>query len=82
MPGPAQSRGHALAGIQGSAGEAITESLDSHLRGEKTGGAVEFLRFFGDDFAVFPVVNRRAVHARGFARDLGGAAQGAADGGG
>ena len=40
------------------------------------------LRLFGDDFAVLPDVDRRAVHARGLARDLAGAAQRTADGGG
>ena len=30
--------------------------------------------FFGYDFAVFPYVDRRAVHARGLAGYLGGAA--------
>jgi hypothetical protein len=39
-------------------------------------------RFFGDDFAVLPNVDGRAVHARGLAGDLGGAAQRTADGGG
>ena len=38
--------------------------------------------FFGDDFAVLPNVDRRAVHAGGLAGDLGGAAQGAPDCGG
>jgi len=40
------------------------------------------LRFFGDDFAVFPDINGRAVHAGGLARDLGGASERAANGGG
>ena len=40
------------------------------------------LRFLGDDLAVFPNVNRRAVHTRGFAGDFGGAAKSATDGGG
>jgi len=31
--------------------------------------------FFGDDFTVFPYIDRRAVHARGLARHFGGAAQ-------
>ena len=39
-------------------------------------------RFFGDDFAIFPYVDRRAVHARGLARHFGGAAQRAAHRGG
>ena len=39
----------------------------------------ENLRFFGDDFAVFPNVNRRAVHAGRFARNFGRAAQSTAD---
>ena len=34
----------------------------------------------GADLRVGPNLDGRAVHARGFARDLGGAAQGAADG--
>ena len=34
--------------------------------------------FFGDDFAVSPNVDRRAVHAGGLARDFGGTAQRAA----
>jgi len=33
------------------------------------------LRFLGDHFSVFPNVDRPAVHTRGLARDLGGAAQ-------
>ena len=33
------------------------------------------LRFFGDDFAVFPDVDRRAVHARGLAGGLGRASE-------
>jgi len=37
-------------------------------------------RFIRDDFAVFPDINGRAVHAGGLARDLGGASQGAAGG--
>ncbi len=37
-------------------------------------------RLLGDDFAVFPDVDRRAVHARGLARNLSSAAQGATDG--
>ena len=36
-------------------------------------------RIFGDDLAIFPNVDRRPVHAGGFARDLCGAAQGASD---
>lgn len=40
------------------------------------------LRFFSDDFAVFPNIDGRAVHAGGFAGDLGGAAQSASHGGG
>ena len=40
------------------------------------------LRLFGDDFAVLPDIDRRTVHKRGLARDLGGAAQRAANGGG
>jgi hypothetical protein len=32
------------------------------------------LRFFGDDFTIAPEVNRRAVGARGLARDQSGAA--------
>jgi len=43
--------------------------------GEKTPAR---LRLLGDDFAVLPNVNGCAVHAGGPARDLGGAAQGAA----
>ena len=39
-------------------------------------------RFFGDDFAIFPYIDRRAVHARGLARHFGGAAQRAAHRGG
>lgn len=39
------------------------------------------LGFLGDDFAILPYVDRRAVHARGLARDLGGAPERAADGG-
>jgi hypothetical protein len=38
------------------------------------------LGFYCDDFAVFPNVNGSSVHARGFARGLGGAAEGAANG--
>ena len=45
-------------------------------------GAPNGLRFFGDDFAVFPDVNRRAVHTGRFSRDSGGAAQGTSHGGG
>jgi len=41
MPAPDQSRGQAPAGIQGGEGMAITESLDSRLRG-KDGREVEF----------------------------------------
>ena len=40
------------------------------------------LRFLRDDLAVFPNINRGAVHAGGFAGDLGGAAQSASHGGG
>ena len=40
------------------------------------------LRFFGDDLAVFHYIDRGAVHARGLARDLGGAPERAADRGG
>jgi hypothetical protein len=40
------------------------------------------LWLLGHNFAVLPNVYRRTVHARGFARDLSGAAKGAADGGG
>jgi len=40
------------------------------------------LRLLGDDLAILPNVDRRAVHARGLARDFRGAAQGAADRGG
>lgn len=39
-------------------------------------------RFLGDDFAVFPNVDRRAVHAGGLAGDFCGAAQRAPNGGG
>jgi hypothetical protein len=35
--------------------------------------------FFGNDFAVFPDVNGRAVHAGGLAGDFSGSAQGSAD---
>jgi hypothetical protein len=35
--------------------------------------------FFGDNFAVFPNVYRRAVHARRFAGDFSGTAQGPAN---
>ena len=40
------------------------------------------LRLQRDDLAVFPDINRRAVHAGGLARDLRGAPERAADGGG
>jgi hypothetical protein len=47
------------------------------------GVAIRFsLRLFGDDFTVLPDVDRRTVHARGLACDLGGPAQGTANGGG
>ena len=36
-------------------------------------------RFLRNDLAILPNVNRRSVHARGFACDLCGAAQGAPD---
>ena len=39
-------------------------------------------RFFSNDFAVLPNIDRGAVHACGFAGNLCGAAQGAPDGGG
>jgi len=38
--------------------------------------------FFGNDFAVFPNVYRRAVHARRLAGDFSGTAQGSANSGG
>ena len=38
--------------------------------------------FFGDDFAVFPNVYRRAVHARRLAGDFSGTAQGSPNSGG
>ena len=41
-----------------------------------------YSRFFSDDFAVLPNIDRGAVHAGGLAGDLGGAAQSAAEGGG
>jgi len=44
--------------------------------------AARYSRFLGDDFAVFPDVDRRAVHAGGLARDFSGAAERAADRGG
>jgi hypothetical protein len=50
--------------------------------GQRLTDRVVALRFFGDDFAVLPDVNRRAVHAGGLARDLGGAAECASNGGG
>jgi hypothetical protein len=39
------------------------------------------LRFLGDNFAILPKINRRAMHARGLARDFRGAAKRATDGG-
>ena len=38
------------------------------------------LRFFGDDFAIAPDVNRCAMHSRGFARNTGGTAESTANG--
>ncbi len=52
-----------------------------HRRDFRNGETRMVSRFLGDDLAVLPNVDRSSVHVGGLARDLGGAAQGAADSG-
>jgi len=55
-----------------------TDEVGRGGRGDVTCGRS---RFEGDDFAVAPDVDGGAVHAGDFARDAGGTAKRAADGG-
>ena len=61
----------------GASGHGGLLAVPSQKRGAPNG-----LRFFGDDFAVFPNIGRGAVHAGGLAGDLDGAAQRAPNSGG
>jgi hypothetical protein len=56
--------------------------MNCRQNSQRTDGQQSHSRFFSDDFAVLPNIDRRPVHACNLARDLGGAAQGAPNGGG